>query len=176
MKNFTKILTTLFILCGINPYSFVIAQVSDTTIVKPQYPDTTFLPSRGNHVFTSISSVDDPFVSTKFILGFGNAEIIETEIPITIGDSSQTVTFDPDITYVTGGAEFQYAVREWAAVHVKFFVLAKLGNNILSLSSGGVSAASTFSIGWLFRIAENENIMFSGAIDLNTADLTILIL
>jgi hypothetical protein len=162
MKNLKIFVIALLVLSGITPYKLVLAQSSDTT----------YLPSRGKHIFTSIQSVDDPFVSTKFLLGFGNAEIIETEIPITIGNSSKTIKFDPNISYVTGGAEFQYAVRNWAAVHVKFFALAKLGNNFLSLASEGVSAASTFNIGWLFRIAENENIMFSGAIDLNTADLT----
>ena len=162
MKNLKIFVIALIVLSSLTPSKLVLAQSSDTT----------YLPSRGKHIFTSVQYVDDPFVSTKFLLGFGNAEIIETEIPITIGDSSGTVKFDPDISYVTGGAEFQYAIRDWAAVRVKYFALAKLGNNFLSLASEGVSAASTFNIGWLFRIAENENIMFSGAIDLNTADLT----
>jgi len=172
MKNLTKIFLIPLIIYVIKPSEFVIAQTPDTTIINVQSNDTTYLPSRGKHIFTSIQSVDDPFVSTKFLLGFGNAEIIASEIPITIGDSNKTVKFDPDISYVTGGAEFQYAVRDWAAVHVKYIALAKLGNNFLSLASGGVSAASYFSIGWLFRLAENEDIMFSGAIDLNTADMT----
>ena len=162
MKNLKIFVIALIVLSSLTSSKLVLAQSSDTT----------YLPSRGKHIFTSVQYVDDPFVSTKFLLGFGNAEIIETEIPITIGDSSGTVKFDPDISYVTGGAEFQYAIRDWAAVRVKYFALAKLGNNFLSLASEGVSAASTFNIGWLFRIAENENIMFSGAIDLNTADLT----
>jgi hypothetical protein len=162
MKNLKIFVIALIVLSSLTSSKLVLAQSSDTT----------YLPSRGKHIFTSVQYVDDPFVSTKFLLGFGNAEIIETEIPITIGDSSGTVKFEPDISYVTGGAEFQYAIRDWAAVRVKYFALAKLGNNFLSLASEGVSAASTFNIGWLFRIAENENIMFSGAIDLNTADLT----
>ncbi len=185
MRYLTKTIITLLILYGIAPNTFIFAQNPDSTIVLEegaastighiQGADSIYLPSRGNHIFTSISSVNDPFVSTKFLLGFGVAEIIETEIPITIaGIKDTTINFQPDIFYATGGAEFQYAVRNWAAVNIKVSGLARMGNNFLSLASEGVSAASNFSIGWLFRIAENENIMFSGSIALLTADIAVI--
>lgn len=184
MKNFIHIIIILVLLSGIPQYSLVRAQNSDSIIVSDQgnesktFPvrsDTIFLPSRGNHIFTSISSVNDPFVSTKFLLGFGVAEIIETEIPVTIeGTKDTTIKFEPDIFYATGGAEFQYAVRNWAAVNIKISGLARMGNNFLSLASQGVSAASNFSIGWLFKIAENKDVMFSGSIALNTADIAVI--
>lgn len=174
MKKIKKLLLVLLTLSGFSPPSFILAQEPDSTISLEQNSDTTYLPSRGNHVFTSISSVDDPFVSTKFYLGFGIAEIVETEIPITIGEYSKTIKFEPDIFYSTGGIEFQYAIRNWAAVNIKAYGLARLGNNFLSLASEGVSAASVYSIGWLFRIAENEDLMFSGSIALQTTDLTFI--
>lgn len=174
MKKILQILFIFVIIFGLIPNNFILGQNIDTNFVKTQYPDTTFLPSRGNHVFTSISSVDDPFVSTKFTLGFGIAEMIETQIPINIGEFNRTIEFEPDIFYSTGGAEFQYAIRNWAAVNIKAYGLARLGNNFLSLASEGVSAASSFNIGWLFRIAENENLMFSASISLNTTDLTFI--
>lgn len=174
MKKILQILFSSVIIFGLVPNNFVIAQDSDSTVLKTQYPDTTFLPSRGKHVFTSISNVDDPFVSTKFHLGFGIAEIVETEIPITIGEYNTTIKFEPDIFYSTGGAEIQYAIRDWAAVNIKAYGLARLGNNFLSLASEGVSAASSFNIGWLFRIAHNEDLMFSASISLNTTDLTFI--
>ncbi len=174
MKEITKLLPLLFFLSCISLTSFTSAQESDSTEVLIQISDTTYLPSRGNHIFTSISTVDDPFVSTKFHLGFGIAEMVETEIPITIGDFNRTIKFEPDIFYSTGGVEFQYAIRNWAAVNIKAYGLARLGNNFLSLASEGVSAASSFNIGWLFRIAENEDLMFSASISLNTTDLTFI--
>jgi hypothetical protein len=174
MKEINKKLLVLFFLSGIALSSLTMAQESDSTAILIESSDTTYLPSRGNHVFTSISSVDDPFVSTKFYLGFGIAEIVETEIPITIGEYSKTIKFEPDIFYSTGGVEFQYAIRNWAAVNIKAYGLARLGNNFLSLASEGVSAASIFSIGWLFRIAENEDLMFSANVALQTTDLTFI--
>lgn len=174
MEKIKILLLVLLTLGGFSSPQFILAQESDSTIIVDQYLDTTYLPSRGNHVFTSISSVDDPFISTKFFLGFGIAEIVETEIPITIGEFSQTIEFEPDIFYSTGGIEFQYAIRNWAAVNIKAYGLARLGNNFLSLASEGVSAASVFNIGWLFRIAENEDLMFSASIGLQTTDLTFI--
>ena len=109
MKNLTKILLSLFILSGIKPGTDVLAQTSDTTTLSAQFSDTTYLPSRGNHVFTSISSVEDPFVSTKFLLNLGMAELLEVEIPITLGELDTTLTFQPEIFYATAGADFQFA-------------------------------------------------------------------
>jgi hypothetical protein len=174
MKKINKIFLLLFFISGISPFSLTLAQGSDTTNIIIQSADTTYLPSRGKHVFTSISSVDDPFVSTKFHLGFGIAEMVETEIAIAIGEFNKTIKFEPDIFYSTGGVEFQYAIRDWAAVNIKAYGLARLGNNFLSLASEGVSAASNFNLGWLFRIAENEDLMFSASISLNTTDLTFI--
>ncbi len=174
MKKINKIFFLLFFLSGVVPFSITLSQEPDTTDSLIQSADTTYLPSRGKHVFTSISSVDDPFVSTKFHLGFGIAEMVETEIAIAIGEFNKTIKFEPDIFYSTGGVEFQYAIRDWAAVNIKASGLARLGNNFLSLASEGVSAASNFNLGWLFRIAENEDLMFSASISLNTTDLTFI--
>jgi hypothetical protein len=174
MKKIKKLFLVILSLSGFSLPNFVVAQESDSILIVDQYSDTTYLPSRGKHVFTSISSVDDPFISTKFLLGFGIAEIIETEIPITIGEFNKTIKFEPDIFYSTGGIEFQYAIRNWAAVNIRVSGLARLGNNFLSLASEGVSAASVFNIGWLFRIAENEDLMFSASIGFQTTDLTFI--
>ena len=174
MKKINIILLPLFFLGSIASSSLTLAQESDTTDILFQSSDTTYLPSRGKHVFTSISGVDDPFVSTKFLLGVGVAEMLETTIPITIGGVSKTIEFQPDVTYTTGGFEFQYAIRNWAAIQIQGFGMARLGNNFLSLASEGVSAGSTLRIGWLFRIVESKDIMFSGTIALNTSDLTFI--
>jgi hypothetical protein len=174
MKKINKILLPLFFLGSIASSSLTLAQESDTTDILIQNSDTTYLPSRGKHVFTSISGVDDPFVSTKFLLGVGVAEMLETTIPITIGGVSKTIEFQPNVIYTTGGFEFQYAIRNWAAIQIQGFGMARLGNNFLSLASEGVSAGSTLRIGWLFRIVESKDIMFSGTIALNTSDLTFI--
>ena len=51
---------------------------------KAQSSDSTRLPSLGNHIFTSITGVEEPFINTKFILNVGIANLFNTEIPINI--------------------------------------------------------------------------------------------
>jgi hypothetical protein len=137
-----------------------------------QNSDTTYLPSLGDHIFTSITGVDDPFINTKFTLAFGTASFIATEIPITIADINKTINFQPDIFYAQGGVDFQYAVRHWAALRIKAYGFASLGNNVITLVSQGVDAATIFGIGWLLKIVEDENLLLSTAIDLNSSALT----
>lgn len=61
---------------------FALVLISAVFIIAPsaftQSTDTTFLPSLDNHIFTSITGVDDPFINTKFKLFFGSASFIET--------------------------------------------------------------------------------------------------
>lgn len=47
-----------------------------------------------------------------------------------------------------------------------------MGNNALSLFSQGVDAASTFGIGWLLKVVEEDNLLLCTSIDLNSSALT----
>jgi hypothetical protein len=162
MKYINKIFVLLFLVSVFfqNEYTF------------SQSSDTTYLPSLGDHIFTSITGVDDPFINTKFTLAFGTASFIETEIPITIAGINRTINFQPDIFYAQGGVDFQFAVRHWAALRIKAYGFASLGNNAITLASQGVDAATNFGIGWLLKIAENDNLLLSAAVDLNSSALT----
>jgi hypothetical protein len=151
---------------------FLVQVLLQTSTTFAQGSDTTYLPSLGDHIFTSITGVDDPFINTKFSLFFGTAGFVETEIPITIEGSDKTINFKPDIFYAQGGVEFQYAVRPWAALRIKASGLASLGNNAISLASQGIDAATNFGIGWLLKIVEDDNLLLSTAIDLNSSTLT----
>jgi hypothetical protein len=162
MKYINKIFVLLFLVS-------VFLQNENTF---SQSSDTTYLPSLGNHIFTSITGVDDPFINTKFILSFGTASFVETEIPITIAGINKTINFQPDIFYAQGGVEFQYAVRHWAALRIKAYGFASLGSNVITLASQGVDAATNFGIGWLLKVVEDENLLLSTAIDLTSSSLT----
>ena len=146
--------------------------LSFSTILLAQSSDTTLLPSRGEHIFTSITGVEDPFISTKFMLNVGSANLFNTEIPITIPMKDNTVNFQPQLFYVIGGIAFQKSVNDWAAIHLNLGATARVGNNVVSIATQGISAANFFGIGLLFRLAENKNLFLSGSIDLNKSSLT----
>jgi len=137
-----------------------------------QNSDSTRLPSLGDHVFTTIAGMSDPFIKTKFILTIGIANLVNTEIPIYIKSRDETVIFEPNIFYTVGGIEYQHAVKDWAAIHFKAGGLARVGDDVLSIAAQGISAASFFGIGMLFKLAESENLLLSGSMDLNTSSLT----
>jgi len=162
MNNFRTIIAVTLILFGL----------SSSTIVFAQSSDTTLLPSRGEHIFTSITDVEDPFISTKFNLNLGIANLFNTEIPVTIPVENKTVNFQPQLFYVVGGIEFQKSINDWAAIHLNAGATARIGNDVVSIATQGISAANFFGIGLMFCLAENKNLFLSGSIDLNKSSLT----
>jgi len=162
MNNFRTIIAVTLILFGL----------SSSTIVFAQSSDTTLLPSRGEHIFTSITDVEDPFISTKFNLNLGIANLFNTEIPVTIPVENKTVNFQPQLFYVVGGIEFQKSINDWATIHLNAGATARIGNDVVSIATQGISAANFFGIGLMFCLAENKNLFLSGSIDLNKSSLT----
>jgi len=152
--------------------AFFIFGLTNHQFTKAQSSDSTLLPSLGNHIFTSITGVEDPFIKTKFILNVGLANLFNTEIPIDIPGIDKTITFQPQLFYVVGGLEYQQAINGWAAIHLKTIGTARIGDNVPSIFTQGISAATFFGIGMIFNLTENKNLSLSGGFDLNNASLT----
>ncbi len=150
---------------------FLIGLTNDP-FTKAQNSDSTLLPSLGNHIFTSITGVEDPFIKTKFILNIGLANLFNTEIPITIPVIDKTITFEPQLFYAVGGLEFQQAINDWSAIHFRTLGAARIGDNVVSIATQGISAATFFGIGMMFKLTENNDLMLSGGFDLNSTSFT----
>jgi hypothetical protein len=139
-----------------------------------QEKDSTRLPALGDHVFTTITNVQDPFIKTKFVLNVGIANLFNTEIPVTLTEINKTISFKPKIFFVVGGLEYQQAINNWSALYLTTFGAARVGINLLSIATQGISAASIFKIGMLFNIVENENLSFSASMGLTNSSLTFI--
>lgn len=150
----------------------ILLSLTSEILIQAQSSDSTRLPSLGKHVFTSISGVEDPFIRTKISLTFGLTTLVDTEIPINIPGKDETVNFKPDLFYTFGGLVYQHAVTDWAAMHIKSGGLARVGSDVVSIATQGVSAASFLTIGLMLKLIENNNLSFAGAVDLNTSSLT----
>lgn len=146
----------------------------NSSFIQAQFSDSLKLPSLDNQVFTSIAGVEDPFISTKFAISIGLANLINTEIPITIPSTSRTVIFKPDLFYTVGGIEYQHAVKHWVAIHLKAGGLARVGDNAVSIATQGISAASFVGVGLKFKITQNEKLSLAYVIDLNTSSITFI--
>lgn len=140
--------------------------------LNAQSSDSTRLPSLDNHIFTNITGVKGPFINTKFILNVGLANLFDTEISLNIPETNNTITFQPQLFYAVGGLEYQQAINDWSAIHLRTFGAARIGDNVVSIATQGISAATFFGIGMMFKLAESNNLMLSGAIDLNNTSFT----
>ena len=140
-------IVTLFLI-GLNNHQYT----------KAQSTDSTRLPSLGNHIFTSITGVEEPFINTKFILNVGIANLFNTEIPLNIPGTNNTITFKPQLFYAVGGLEYQQAINDWAAIHLKTIGTARIGSNVASIATQGISAATFFGMGMIFKLSENNDL------------------
>ena len=162
MNYLSKIFLIVLLFFGLVNHQFVKAQSSDSTR----------LPSLGDHVFTSITGVDDPFIKTKFILNVGIANLFNTDISLNIPQTDKTITFQPQLFYAVGGLEFQQAINDWSAIHLRTIGTARVGDNAVSIATQGISAATFFGLGMIFKLTESKDLMLSGAIDLNNTSFT----
>jgi hypothetical protein len=146
--------------------------LANNQLIKAQNSDSTLLPSIGNHIFTSITGVDDPFIKTKFILNVGIANLFNTDILLNIPQTNKTITFQPQLFYAVGGLEFQQVINDWSAIHLRTIGTARIGDNLVSIATQGISAATFFGIGMMFKLTESKDLMLSGTIDLNNTSFT----
>jgi hypothetical protein len=146
--------------------------IANEAFIQAQNSDSTRLPSLDNHIFTNITGVEDPFINTKFILNVGLANLFNTEIALNIPETNKTITFQPQLFYAVGGLEYQQAINDWSAIHLRTIGAARIGDNVVSIATQGISAASFFGIGMMFKLAKSKDLMLSGVIDLNNTSFT----
>ena len=137
--------------------------------------DDRYYPSLDKHKFTLNNFLPSPFITTSLSSNLGFANSLETEIPLLNLDSVlNTVKVKADITYANGQFGFQYAVKDWAAIYLKFAGIARLGTNTASIFASGVTANTSFSTGMLFKIKEFKKSLFSTGFNITNASSTTL--
>ncbi|HET6462230.1 MAG TPA: hypothetical protein VFH33_00395 [Candidatus Krumholzibacteria bacterium] len=131
------------------------------------------LPAKNQHVFVPTTFIPDAFVNTELSLGLGYSNSLSTDIPIFgPGGQKQIGTVQGDLLFMTGGFEFDCALRDWIGFTARFDALARMGGNTASILATGLSAASRFGVGWEFRLAESDRSMFSASVEMNRTSVT----
>jgi len=153
-------------------YVLLLFGLANHQFIKAQSSDSIRLPSLDNHIFTNITGVDDPFINTKFVLNVGIANLFNTEISLNIPETNKTISFQPQLFYAVGGLEYQQAINDWSAIHLRTIGAARIGDNAVSIATQGISAATFFGIGMMFKLTEYKDLMLSGSIDLNNTSFT----
>ena len=124
------------------------------------------------HRFVSTTFIQDPFVRTylRTSLGFGVTPELTTP-PVTINGHPVTGV-KGSLLFALMSFEYQYAIRDWIAVRGAYRVVGRLADEARPLLVQGVTLATGFELGWLFRLANAERTSLSGSLEVRNSSLT----
>lgn len=132
-------------------------------------------PQLDNHDFIVNSFVRNPFILTNLRTNLGFASSVETEIPLLrIDSTSENLKIKGNISYINGLFEFQYAVKDWAAIWLNFSAIARLGTNIPSIFVSGITANTSFETGMMFKVLEFKKMLLSSSVSINNSGSTVV--
>ena len=160
----------MFVSC-IETYSQENNKTNENITVNKTEADTNVLrtnkklPILNNMKFITSDVVSDPFINTYFSIaaGTGIAYDLQTNIKNFKGDIIKTV--NGDLTYISGGIQFQFACNDWLAINAGYSGGGRLGTNTFTVLSQGISYATSTTFGTKFRISNNKKLQFSGIVD-----------
>jgi hypothetical protein len=132
------------------------------------------MPTRGEHVFVPTTFIPDAFVNTELSLGLGYSNSLATDIPLFSPGGQQIGTVKGDLLFMTGGVEFNCAVRDWIGFTARFNALARSGGNTASIFASGLSAGSAFGVGWEFRLHDTDRSYLSGSVSVDRTAITLI--
>jgi hypothetical protein len=161
----------LFVLSsGINP---LFGQTGASARGEAQ-ASRTKIPKLGNHKFVPSPIVRDPFIKTHIRNTLGIGKALDLEIPIVIIEGETVVGLRGDLLFTVLDFEYQHAVKDWLAVWGKFGVLGRLGTGVQSFLAQGITAATEFELGWMFKFMQTERTLLSGTLNLWNSNGTVI--
>ena len=132
------------------------------------------VPHLGDHRFVQSTQIRGPFFGTSFRnrLGVGRSdgfvagaiEIADTTFQIESGD----------LLYVNLLFVYQQSVKDWLAFNLAFGGVGRLGTETSSLVVEGVNVGTAFSLGWMIRLWESEDMLLSGSMDVHNHSFTVV--
>jgi hypothetical protein len=143
-----------------------------STLAGQQQASEVKLPRLGDHTFVVNDLVDDPFIKwfVRSSVGLGSVSNLDVPVPVIGGD---TITgFKGNLRFAELEFEYQHAVKDWIAARFAFQVAGRLGTGEQTVLASGVTAASGFELGWLFKLLRSERAMLSGSLNINNGDVT----
>jgi len=136
-----------------------------TNITAPMVGETRVVPT---------SFLPDPFINTKVSLALGYGKSSNIVTPLLEIEGDPILGLEGDLLYVIVGFGYRHAVRDWVAVWVQMRIAGRLGNELQSMLAQGVSAATGFELGWLFRLYENDRHHLSTGIAVRNGNATLV--
>ena len=148
-------------------------EISDIDNVNPK-SNYTVIPVLGEHKFMPNSIVKDPFIKTYIRNSVGIGQALDLDIPIVEIGENHVLGLRGDLMFASLDFEYQHAVKDWLAVWGRFNILARIGNDTQALLSQGITAATGFEFGWLFKLMKKDNTMLSLSFNIENGSATII--
>ncbi len=129
---------------------------------------------RGGHRFIHNALVPSPNISSFVRASLSFGESPAPQVPIFVIGGVDLSSLQGDLLFAGMDFEYQHAVKSWIAVRARFRMIARLGNEVSSLLSAGVTASTGFELGWLVKLVRTDRLMLSGSLEVSSNKTTIL--
>jgi hypothetical protein len=134
--------------------------------------DVIELPRLAGHTFIPTRRVPDPFIKTFVRSSVGLGKAYDITYPLVDLDTILVLGLTGDVVFANLDFEYQQAINSWLAVRGEFRVVGRLGNGLEALLAQGITAATGFEFGWLFKLFASDRTMLSGTLSLTNRNFT----
>ena len=147
---------------------FLVSFAGSAVAQGPENPNGRRL---NGHLFIPSIQIADPFITTDLgnQVGVGTARNVSTLI-LDLDDNPIVLT--GDVTFLGLGFAYQQAISSWLAARLSVSGLGRLGTDVESLLSTGISATASIDIGAQARIWRNKHFFLSGSLDYQSNGIT----
>lgn len=121
--------------------------------------------SLGGYRFIPSNLVADPFITTHFRNATGFGVALDVELPILVIEQDTLLALKGNVLFVDLEFEYQHAANDRVAFRFTGSGASRVGTDIESILSQGVSAVTGFKAGATVRAWNNENVLISGVGD-----------
>jgi len=111
-------------------------------------------------------------MTTFFKTGIGGGVTINN-IPIYLNNGKKLLgTIEGENTYVTADVQVQVEANDWLAAWFRYKVNARIGSSTPTILAHGVTSATGFEFGWMFRLLKTKRSLLSGTIAINNSTIS----
>jgi len=126
----------------------------------------------GGHQFVPSTYITDPFVRTFLRTGLGFGMTAELVVPLFTIDDKPVLGMKGSLLFSVLDVEYQQKIRDWVAVRGRLQVVGRMANATPALISQGVTLASLFELGWLFRVERSDRLLLSVSLGVKNSSTT----
>ena len=145
------------------------------TVAQEPTSEDPAVPSLFGHTFVIPVLMRTPFVRTSVSNKVGIGKAVDLEFgPVVLPSGDTVAVLNGSLTFAQLGFEYEHALRDWLSVWGRLEVDARLGTDVGSLLSAGVTLATGFELGWLAQIRETERSLLSASVFVRNSSFTLV--